>query len=134
MARILLADDHPHIVRLLEVALRSPQRTILCAYNGAEALRLAREEHPDVVILDVAMPELDGLRVLHRIKTDPELQGICVMMLTVRDQPDEVTLGLDVGADFYLSKPFNPSDVASLVERVLGNRRREAETAEAAGQ
>lgn len=131
MAKILLADDHPHIVRLLEVALRSDGRTILTANNGAEALRLVQEERPQLVILDVSMPELDGIRVLHRIKTDPELHQTCVMMLTVKDHPEDVTLGLDVGADFYLSKPFNPSDVASLVERVLSNRA--AEAAEAAG-
>ena len=126
MAKILLADDHRDIVRLLEMALNH-EHTILRAYDGAEALRLARDEHPDIAILDVAMPELDGLRVLSRIKTDPELQDICVVMLTVRDQPEDVTLGLDVGADFYLSKPFKPGDVAALVERVVANRA-EAET------
>jgi DNA-binding response OmpR family regulator len=126
MAKILLADDHRDIVRLLEMAL-GREHTILRAYDGAEALRLARDEHPDIAILDVAMPELDGLRVLSRIKTDPELHDICVVMLTVRDQPEDVTLGLDVGADFYLSKPFKPGDVAALVERVVANRA-EAET------
>jgi DNA-binding response OmpR family regulator len=122
MARILLADDHPDIVRLLELALRSEQHEIFTAYNGADALRLAQEKHPDLMILDVAMPELDGLRVLSRIKTDPRLRDICVVMLTVRDHPEDVTLGLDVGADFYLSKPFKPTDVAALVQRVLSNR------------
>lgn len=122
MAKILLADDHPDIVRLLEMALRSESHTILKAYNGLEALQLARDHHPDVLILDVSMPELDGLRVLTRIKTDPALSDICVVMLTVRDQPEDVTLGLDVGADFYLSKPFRPTDVAALVQRVLSNR------------
>lgn len=121
MATILLADDHPEIVRLLELALRNQNHTILKAYNGADALQLARDHHPEVVILDVSMPELDGLRVLNRIKTDPRLQNICVVMLTVRDQPEDVTLGLDVGADFYLSKPFRPTDVAALVQRVLEN-------------
>lgn len=126
MAKILIADDHRDIVRLLEVALGPERHTLLCAYDGAEALRQIREEHPDLVILDVSMPELDGIRVLSRIKTDPELWDICVVMLTVQDHPEDVTLGLDVGADFYLSKPFKPADVASLVERVLINRGRVA--------
>lgn len=121
MAKILLADDHPHIVRLLSVALRAQRHTILEAFNGAEALRLAQEERPDLAILDVAMPELDGIRVLIRIKTDPETSHCVVVMLTAHDQPEDVTLGLDVGADFYLSKPFKANEVAALVERVLSS-------------
>ena len=120
MAKILLADDHKDIVRLLEMALRRHQ--VLCAYDGMEALRLAQAERPDILILDVTMPELDGIRVLSRIKNDPELKDTCVVMLTVRDQPEDVTLGLDVGADFYLSKPFKPGDVAALVERIVATR------------
>jgi DNA-binding response OmpR family regulator len=122
MAKILLADDHPDIVRLLELALNAGNHTILTAFDGAAAWRLAQEERPDVVVLDIAMPKLDGIRVLNRIKTDPELRETVVVMLTVRDQPEDVTLGLDVGADFYLSKPFKPTEVAALVQRVLETR------------
>jgi CheY-like chemotaxis protein len=122
MAKILLADDHPDIVRLLALALKAGNHTILAAYDGATALRMVQEQHPDVVVLDIAMPELDGIRVLNRIKTDPDLRDTVVVMLTVRDQPEDVTLGLDVGADFYLSKPFKPTEVASLVQRILETR------------
>src|SRR5690349_5173871 len=105
MAKILLADDHPDIVRLLQVSLKSEGHTIFTACNGKQALEILHEQHPDLVILDVVMPEVDGYRVLNRIKTDPALRDITVVMLTVRDQPEDVTLGLDIGADFYLSKP-----------------------------
>ena len=81
-----------------------------------------QRERPDLVILDVKMPELDGYRVLHRIKSDPELRGTVVVMLTVHDQPEDMVLGLDIGADYYLSKPFRPDDVAQLVRRIFETR------------
>jgi two-component system alkaline phosphatase synthesis response regulator PhoP len=118
MARILLADDHPHIVRLLEVSLRAEGHEVLTAFDGRQALCRVREERPDLVILDVKMPELDGLRVLNRIKTDDDLRHTVVIMLTVSDHPGEMALGLDIGADYYLSKPFRPTEVTALVRRI----------------
>ena len=119
MGKILLADDHPEIVRLLQIALRPEGHTVFTAHDGLRALELVQTERPDVVILDVIMPELDGLRVLNRIKTDPEIRDTVVVMLTVRDQPEEVALGLDVGADYYLAKPFRPTEVSSLIRRIF---------------
>src|SRR5689334_22495391 len=105
MAKILLADDHPHILRLLEICLQGDGHTFLTATDGTEALELTRAEHPDLVILDVVMPGLDGYRVLHRIRSDPDLRGTLVVMLSAQDQPEDIALGLDVGADCYLCKP-----------------------------
>jgi DNA-binding response OmpR family regulator len=119
MPKILLVDDHPDIVRLLQISLRAEGHTILAAYDGAQALRTVQEERPDLVFLDVVMPEVDGFRVLNRIKTDPDLRNTTVVMLTVKDQPEDMALGLDIGADFYLSKPFKPTDVTSLVRRIF---------------
>ena len=119
MGKILLVDDHPDIVRLLQISLKSEGHTISSARDGVEALQKIEEERPDVVILDVVMPELDGYRVLNRVKTDPNLRNTVVVMLTVKDQPEDVTLGLDVGADYYLTKPFRPADVTSLVRRIF---------------
>jgi two-component system alkaline phosphatase synthesis response regulator PhoP len=119
MAKILLVDDHPDVVRLLTMALREDGHELLGCGDGAEALRLVEEERPDLVILDIVMPEPDGLRVLNRIKTDPRLNTIVVVMLSARGEPEDMALGLDVGADFYLSKPFRPADVKSLVTRIL---------------
>lgn len=122
MGKVLLVDDHPDIVRLLSLALRGEGHTILTCGDGLSAMELVRAERPDVVVLDVVMPGLDGLRVLNRIKTDPALQDTTVVMLTVRDHPEDMALGLDVGADYYLCKPFRPTDVASLVRRVFEAR------------
>lgn len=119
MRKILLVDDHPDIVRLLEMSLKSEGHAILTANNGLTGLEIARRERPDLVILDVKMPELDGYRVLNRIKSDPELRETVVVMLTVQDQPEDMALGLDIGADYYLSKPFRPDDICQLVRRVF---------------
>src|SRR4051812_31882750 len=113
MAKILLVDDHPDVVRLLTMALREDGHELLGCGDGTEALRLVEEERPDLIILDIVMPEPDGLRVLNRIKTDPRLNTTVVVMLSARGEPEDMALGLDVGADFYLSKPFRPADVKS---------------------
>ncbi len=120
MAKILLVDDHPDIIRLLQICLRSEPHTLLTAFNGREALEVIEAERPDLVILDVVMPELDGIRVLHRIKTHPEWHTTLVAMHTVHDSQEDMSMGLTAGADFYLSKPFKPSEVVGLVRRVLG--------------
>jgi DNA-binding response OmpR family regulator len=120
MAKILLVDDHPDIVRLLEISLKAEGHEIVTARNGVEALEAVNRDRPDLMILDVVMPELDGYRVLSRIRSSPALRDMVIVMLTVRDQPGDVALGLDLGADFYLSKPFRPTEITSLVRRVLG--------------
>lgn len=122
MGKILLVDDHPDILRLLEMSLRPDGHAICTAADGLEALETAKRERPELMILDVKMPELDGYRVLHRIKSDPELRDTVVVMLTVHDQPEDMALGLDIGADYYLSKPFRPGDVAQLVRRIFETR------------
>lgn len=122
MGKILLVDDHPDILRLLEMSLKPGDYTIFSATDGLAALEAVQRERPDLVILDVKMPGLDGYRVLHRIKSDPELRETVVVMLTVHDQPEDMALGLDIGADYYLSKPFRPSDVCELVHRIFETR------------
>ena len=122
MGKVLVVDDHPSIVRLVERALRD-EHEVRCAFDGEEALEKIAEEQPDLVILDVVMPRLDGFRVLSRLKTTPETRGIMVIMFTSRDEPEEVALGLDVGADFYIPKPFNATDLAALVRRILSGKK-----------
>lgn len=119
MSKVLLADDQPKILRLLELPLRAEGHTVLKAQDGEEALRPARDEKPDALIFDVMMPELDGLRVLSRIKSDPRVAEMPVVLLTARSDPQDQRLGLDLGADYYLCKPFDPRDVTALVRRIL---------------
>src|SRR5438105_2034842 len=118
MATVLIVDDHPQVVRVLQVALER-EHEVLTASNGEEALRLLAERHPDVMLLDIIMPGLDGYRVLQRVRSDPETERTTVIMLTVKDQWGDVLVGLAVGADYYVPKPFDPQDVATLIRRHL---------------
>jgi two-component system, OmpR family, alkaline phosphatase synthesis response regulator PhoP len=122
MARILLVDDDPVTLRLLQAYLAADGHTILTAADGAEACQKIWAERPDLILLDVMMPEVDGFRVLNRVKTDPEIRDTIVVMLTARDDAQDMALGLDVGADYYLAKPFDPADVTSLVRRIFSAR------------
>lgn len=122
MPHILLIDDHPDILRLLEMCVRGQGITISKARNGADGLAMIRSEKPDLVILDILMPELDGYRVLHRVREDPDTADVIIILLTVRDSHEEMTVGLDLGADYYLTKPFHPKDVQLLVRRALAAR------------
>lgn len=114
MARILIVDDQPNIVRLLQMTLEA-EHEILTAYDGEEALKVVANTPPDMVVLDVVMPGMDGFRVLDRMKSDPETAKIPVILLTVRDRPDDIVFGLTVGADYYVPKPFKPEDIASMI-------------------
>src|SRR5436853_7593547 len=105
MAKILMADDHPDTVRLLWMCLRGQGNTLFAASDGVEAWELIRKERPDLVVLDVMMPRLDGFRVLNRIRTDPDLRDTLVVMLTAMADLHDMVLGLDIGADCYLTKP-----------------------------
>lgn len=118
MARVLVVDDQPEIVRLVQVALQQ-EHEVLAAYNGEEALRTVAAEQPDLIVLDVMMPVLDGYRVLSRLREDPATRHIPVLMLTAKDEPHDVHLGLSLGADYYVPKPFNPKDIAALVRKHL---------------
>jgi CheY-like chemotaxis protein len=119
MAKILVVDDHPPIVRLLQRELEAEGHAVITAVTGEEALRKIREEPPDLVVLDVMLPGKNGLIVLHELRSDPATQGITVIMLTARDQPSEVAHGLQWGADWYLTKPFFPGDIATVARRFL---------------
>jgi DNA-binding response OmpR family regulator len=118
MAKVLVVDDHPDVVRLIQVALEK-EHEVLTAYNGEEALQVVAESQPDLVILDVMMPVLDGYRVLNRLREDAATNHLPVLMLTAKDEPHDIHLGLTLGADYYISKPFNPRDIAALVRHHL---------------
>jgi two-component system alkaline phosphatase synthesis response regulator PhoP len=120
MARILVVDDHPQIVRLVQLELEREGHAVLAAGDGEEALRVIRQQRPALVVLDINLPVKDGLEVLREVRSDPELQETPVILLTVLDHAVEVTHGLAQGADWYVTKPFAPGDVATLVRRFLG--------------
>src|SRR5689334_2478851 len=109
-ARVLVVDDVEVNVRLLEAKLSSEYFTVITASNGEAALSLARSEHPDIILLDVMMPEMDGFEVCRRLKGDPATADIPVMMVTALSEVSDRVRGLQVGADDFLTKPVN--DVA----------------------
>jgi two-component system alkaline phosphatase synthesis response regulator PhoP len=119
VAKILVVDDHPDIARLIQRELENEGHTIVTASDGEEALRLVAREEPAVVVLDVILPKMDGFEVLRALRSDPATRGIRVIMLTVMDQDGAVSHGLELGADWYVAKPFVPGDIASLVRRFL---------------
>lgn len=104
-ARVLVVDDVPPNVKLLEAKLTSEYFDVLTAYSGPEALEVISREHPDIVLLDVMMPGMDGFEVCKRIKADPSTAHIPVVMVTALDQPSDRVTGLEAGADDFLTKP-----------------------------
>ncbi len=104
-ARVLVVDDVPPNVKLLEAKLTSEYFDVLTAFSGPEALEVIAREHPDIVLLDVMMPGMDGFEVCKRIKADPLTAHIPVVMVTALDQPSDRVTGLEAGADDFLTKP-----------------------------
>ncbi|MBL4790846.1 MAG: PleD family two-component system response regulator, partial [Kordiimonadaceae bacterium] len=104
-ARVLVVDDVPPNVKLLEAKLTSEYFDVLTAFSGPEALDVISREHPDIILLDVMMPGMDGFEVCRRIKSDPATAHIPVVMVTALDQPSDRVAGLEAGADDFLTKP-----------------------------
>ena len=118
--RVLLADDDPALRRLIGTTLGTEDFDLLQAVDGEEALRIARQEHPELVLLDVNMPKLDGFEVCRHLKSEPETSGIKVVMLTARAAEVDRTRGREAGADDYFIKPFSPVQLLNKVYALLG--------------
>ena len=118
-ARVLVVDDIFPNVKLLEAKLRAEYYDVVTALSGPEALKKIVEESPDVVLLDVMMPgQLDGIQVCERIRADPEIAHIPVVMLTARSQQTDLEAGRRAGCNAYLTKPFSPLQLIETVERL----------------
>jgi DNA-binding response OmpR family regulator len=120
MKRILIVEDQPDIRKLIRMTLEFEPYDVHEASDGASGLRVAGEVKPDLMLLDVMMPgELDGLQVCKKIKTDPELKNIRVILLTARGQARDLDAGREAGADEYLVKPFSPLQLIETIEKLL---------------
>lgn len=119
MLTILIADDEPHVVELVRVTLEDDRVRVVEAPDGATALLLATELEPELIFLDVNLPDLSGLDVCRRLRREPRLAGARIVMLTAAAQHDDITRGLAAGASQYLTKPFSPVRLLSLVEGLL---------------
>ncbi len=119
-ARVLVADDEPAVTEVMGMALDAAGYHVLTAHDGVEALELVRRERPDVALLDVMMPRMDGREVCRRIKGDPELANTPVVLVSAMDEAD--VDWRDVGADAFLQKAFDILSLPRLVERVMTER------------
>lgn len=117
--KILAVDDERHIVRLVEVNLQRAGYQVVTAYDGREALEKVKAEEPDLIVLDVMMPYMDGFEVLKNLKADPVTAEIPVIMLTAKAQDADVFRGWQSGVDCYLTKPFNPMELLTFVKRIF---------------
>jgi two-component system, OmpR family, phosphate regulon response regulator PhoB len=119
MLTILIADDEAHIIELVRVTLEDDRVRMVEAPDGATALLLAAELEPELVLLDVNLPDMSGLEVCRRLRREPKLTGVPIVMLTAAAQQDDITRGLRAGASQYLTKPFSPVRLLSIVEALL---------------
>jgi CheY-like chemotaxis protein len=122
MATILVCDDHELIRDLVHAALAEGDHTIIEARDGRESLELARELHPDLIILDLVMPARSGLDVLEELRCDPSLAATPVLMSTASTRSLDPRSASELGADRYLAKPFSPLELATVVAELLEAR------------
>lgn len=120
--RILIVDDEVHIRILMEQTLEDLEDNgveLLIACDGAEALEMIRSQRPDLVFLDVMMPKMSGFEVCEAVKSDPDLKSTYIVILTAKGQEFDVNKGQEVGADRYMTKPFDPDQIFQLAVDVL---------------
>ena len=118
--RILIADDEPNIVVSLEFLMKQRGYDIRVVSNGADALEAVGEFRPDLILLDVMMPRVSGYDVCQKVRENPEWQGIKIIMLSAKGRDVEVTKGIAIGADAYVTKPFSTRDLIAKVGEMLG--------------
>jgi DNA-binding response OmpR family regulator len=116
---VLVADDDEDILLLVTTRLKRDGFEIVQASNGDEALAVARERRPDLAVLDIGMPGLDGVEVLEQIRADDDLRAMKVLLLTAKAQESDVRRGFAAGADAYVKKPFSPADLSARVRELL---------------
>ena len=124
MPKVLVIDDDPVIVELLRVNFEIEGFGVVTAADGREGFERAVADRPDVVLSDIMMPRFDGLQLLSRLKTDVATKSLPVILLSAKAQNAEVQQGLDMGADDYVTKPFDPLELIDRVNAVLAKSRR----------
>jgi DNA-binding response OmpR family regulator len=118
--KILVVDDNPNIVKLLEYRLKANEYEVITAHDGEEALDKVRLAKPDLMILDVVIPKLDGYKVLSILRADEQYKDIPVVMLTAHGQAKDVEKGLELGAVSYITKPFKPDVLLGVIKGAVG--------------
>ncbi len=119
---MLVVDDDPVILKLLQVNFEMEGFDVVTASDGLEGLEKARAERPDIVLLDIMMPRMDGLQVTKILKSEEETSGIPIILLSAKAQASDIEAGRDIGADDYLTKPFDPNELLDRVNELLARR------------
>lgn len=117
--RILIVDDEPFIVETVKFSLEQVGFECLEAYDGIEAVKKTREEMPDLILLDIMLPKMNGYKVCRLLKFDEKFKHIPIIMLTARTQEKDRAIGIETGADEYVTKPFEIDDLVKLVKKYL---------------
>ena len=118
--RILVVDDEIYIVHILDFSLGMEGYEVLTALDGEQALEKARAEKPDLIVLDIMMPKLDGYETCKRLKADPEIKDVPVILLSAKGRNVDQKVGFEVGADDYITKPFSPRKLVERINAILG--------------
>ena len=121
-SKVLIIEDDPATSRLVDYSLRHHGYQVITATNGLEGVRKAQTEAPDLVILDVMLPGIDGYEICHRLRSDPATAGLLILMFSAKAQEIDKETGIKVGADDYLTKPAAPAEIVSRVERLLAKK------------
>jgi DNA-binding response OmpR family regulator len=120
--KILVVDDDEHILRSLSQYLELEDFNVVSASSGPEALKLFGQERPDLLVLDVMMPGMDGFQVLETLRKNPDTASVPVLMLTARDQHNDILKGYQMGATSYLVKPFNLDELVDAIREVFAGK------------
>lgn len=119
MARIMVVDDDESVIRFIERALRRYNHTVIAARNGLEALQLLESTRPDLIVLDIMMPKVNGLQVCRHMRADPALASIPILFLTAKETIDDKIAGFEAGGDDYLTKPFHLTELELRLKALL---------------
>jgi CheY-like chemotaxis protein len=119
--KILIVDDEEGIIFLIKRRLVKLGYEVTEAHNGLDGITLAKQKHPDLILLDFMMPELSGLEACRMLKSDPQYESIKIVLLTARDQQKDKDVAKEVGADGYITKPFEPDDLIAKVKELIGS-------------
>ena len=122
MKKILIVDDEADIIEILQFVLESQGYECITAFDGEEGLKLAREASPDLIILDVMMPKINGYKISRLLKYDNKYKDIPILMITARAQEEDKIIGEETGADEYITKPFKVEYVVEKVKEYLGQK------------
>ncbi len=116
---ILVVDDEEDILELVRFNLAREGYVVICAATGEESLKITREKHPDLIVQDLMLPGIDGLEVTKILKDDPKTRNIPIVMLTAKGEEADIVIGLELGADDYVTKPFSPRILVARIRAIL---------------